>query len=90
MYFPFRSPRKTVGSQLLSAMGTKKTKGVQSPLSKTVYQSPLVIRTSIILLESNLLGDSIVHRSFIQTVGQRNNGYYEEGEIVSTTNEWFD
>ena len=44
----------------------------------------------MILLESNLLGDSIVRSSFIQTVGQRNNGYYEEGEIVSTTNEWFD
>ena len=41
-------------------------------------------------LESDLLGGSIVYGTFIETVGQRNNGCYEEGEIVSDSNVWLD
>lgn len=54
------------------------------------YLSPRVLQVTQICLESDLLGGSIVYRTFVETVGQVNNGYYEEGEIVSDANVWFD
>jgi hypothetical protein len=42
------------------------------------------------LLEQNLLASSIYQRSAIETAGQENAGYFENGEIVSTDNYWGD
>lgn len=54
------------------------------------YCAPRVLTVTQVSQESDLLGGSIVYGTFIETVGQRNNGFYEEGEIVSDSNVWLD
>jgi hypothetical protein len=57
----------------------------------SAYRSPRVLGESEVLLERNLLGDSVSLTSRIETAGQVNDGFYEESDIVSgTDNAWFD
>ncbi len=65
--------------------------GARARMKKLLpYASPCVMEVTRVFLESDLLGGSIVYGTFIETVGQRNNGCYEEGEIVSDSNVWLD
>ena len=71
--------------------GKRQAKTAQSFSGGVVpYLAPCVVSELDVELESDLLGGSIVYRTFVETVGQVNNGYYEEGEIVSDANVWFD
>jgi hypothetical protein len=53
------------------------------------YWSPRATVT-VTECESPLLASSVYQRSAIETAGQENAGYFENGEIVSTDNYWGD
>ena len=53
------------------------------------YEPPSVHSETEILLETNLLGASIVYSSWIEIAGQGMQGlYFEEGDIVTDDNYW--
>lgn len=43
-----------------------------------------------LLIEEDLLTASVSYSSMVETAGQLNDGYYEDGEIVSVDNVWSD
>jgi hypothetical protein len=57
---------------------------------KVSYMAPRIMTEAEALLEQALLASSIYQRSAIETAGQENAGYFENGEIVSTDNYWGD
>ena len=53
------------------------------------YEAPCVHSETEILLETNLLGGSIVYSSWVEIAGQGMTGlYFEEGDIVTDDNFW--
>ena len=74
-------------------LSRKKHQSVSAEIARvsTAYQSPRVLAEAEVLLERNLLGDSVSLTSVIETAGQLNDGFYEDSEIVSASdNAWFD
>ena len=61
----------------------------QASLNKKGYKVPCDQLETEILLETNLLGASIVYSSWVEIAGQGMQGlYFEEGDIVTDDNYW--
>ena len=54
------------------------------------YSAPRVLMETELLIEEDLLTASVSYSSMVETAGQLNDGYYEDGEIVSVDNVWSD
>lgn len=54
------------------------------------YHSPGVLDRQELYLEQSLLVGSIVMSSFVETAGQESDGFYSEGDIVTSENYWGD